>query len=307
MPGSGQAVEPHGHGVLFYAGAGGLATSVGGYLREGLRAGDAVLVLATAGHRRAFASGLAAAGVDVAAVQAAGRLVMLDAATMLHRCMRRGRLAADRFDAMAGDLLAGLAEAGRPVRSYAEMVAVLWDDGQTALAIEMEELWNALATRLPFSLLCGYPDRLLSDAVLADDVHRVRGLHVSVTGAQPVPGGAELSLPCTPEAVRQARRFVYGLLAPTADEMLAADAEIITAELAANALLHAGTGFIISLAVTQAGARIAVRDSVPLPPQGAGALVARPGHGLGVVAHIADRLAVQPVPGGKVVWAEISA
>jgi anti-sigma regulatory factor (Ser/Thr protein kinase) len=305
MPGSGQVVEPHGHGVVFYSGDGGLASSVGGYLSEGLRAGDAALVLATAAHRRAFASGLAAAGVDVAAVQAAGRLIMLDADTMLRRFMRGGRLAPSLFEAITGDMLAGLATAGRSVRSYAETVAVLWDAGQAALAIELEELWNALAARLPFSLLCGYPDRLLADAAAAGDVHRVRGLHVSVTGADP--GRAELSLPQTREAVRQARRFVSGLLASVGDETLVADAEIVAAELAANAVLHARSEFTVTLVPTQAGVRIAVRDSVPLLPQGATALMATPGHGLGVVAHLADRLAVQPVPGGKVVWAELSA
>lgn len=305
MPASGQSVEPHGHGVVFYGGDGDLAAGVGGCLGEGLRAGDAALVLATAPHRRAFASGLAATGVDLGAAQSAGRLIMLDAATTLHRFMRGDRLAPARFDGMTGDLLGRLAAAGRPVRIYAEMVGVLWDAGQVTLALELEEMWNTLATRRPFSLLCGYPDRLLTDTAAAGDVCRMRGLHISVTGAGP--GVAELSLPQTPQAVRQARRFVSGLLAPRGDEMLGADVQIVTAELAANAVLHARSGFTVTVIPTQAGVRVAVRDGSPLPPRGDGALMARDGHGLGVVAHMADRLAVQPVPGGKVVWAELSA
>ena len=307
MPGSGEIIEPHGHGVVFYGGDGDLGASVSGYLGESLHAGDAALVLATAAHRRVFASGLAAVGVDVAAAQAAGRLIMLDASTTLHRFMRGGRLAPARFDAMAGDLLAGLTAAGRRVRGYAEMVAMLWDADQPTLAIELEEMWNTLAARLSFSLLCGYPDRLLIDADAAGDVYRMRGLHVSVTGADLFPGGADLGLPQTREAVRQARRFVSGLLAERGDEMLAADAEIVVAELAANAVLHARSSFSVTVVPTQAGVRISVRDSTPLTPRGDGGLVATPGHGLGVVAHLASRLAVQPVPGGKVVWAELSA
>lgn len=299
---TGRAVEPHGHGAMFYAGGTEPTASVVGYLGDGVRAGDAVLVLAAAAHRHAFASGLAAAGVDVAAVQTTGRLRMLDAATMLHGFLRHDRLDPARFEVVIGGLLARMVAAGRPVRIYAEMVAVLCDAGQASLAIELEELWNALAARLPFSLLCGYPDRLLTDAAAAGDVHRMRGMHVSVTGADPVPGGAELGFPQTAEAVRQARRFVSGLVAPYGDEMLEADAEIVTGELAANAVLHAGTPFTVTMAPTRAGVRIAVRDSVPA----GSALLARPGHGLSVVARIADRLAVQPVPGGKVVWAELS-
>ena len=307
MPwGSGHAVEPHGHGVVFYGGDGELATSVSGYLGEGLRAGDAALVLATAAHRRAFASGLAAEGVDLAAAHAGGLLVTLDAATMLHRFLHDGRLDPARFDAMTRELLARLAPAGRPVRIYAEMVAVLCDAGQASLAIELEELWNALAVRLPFALLCGYPDRLLSDAAITGDVQQVRGMHISVTGADPAPGTAERAFPQTLQATRQARRFVSGLLAPRGDEILVADAEIVTGELTANAVLHARSAFTVTVAPTRAGVRIAVRDSTPLPPGGDGGLVAVSGHGLGVVAHLADRMGVQPVPGGKLVWAELS-
>ena len=307
MPwGSGHAVEPHGHGVVFYGGDGELATSVSGYLGEGLRAGDAALVLATAAHRRAFAAGLAAEGVDLATARATGQLITLDAATMLHRFLRDGRLDPARFDAMTGDLLARLAPAGRPVRIYAELVALLWDAGQVALALELEELWNALAARLPFALLCGYPDRLLTDAATTGDVRQVRGLHISVTGADPAPGTVERAFPQTPQAARQARRFVSGLLAPRGDEILVADAEIVTGELTVNAVLHARSAFTVTVAPTRAGVRIAVRDSTPLPRHNDGGLVAVPGHGLGVVAELADRLAVQPVPGGKLVWAELS-
>ena len=303
---NGHAVQPHGHGLVFYGGDGELAASVGGCLAEGLQDGDTALVVATAAHRRAFASELEAAGVDVSAAQATGRLVMLDADTMLYRFMREGRLDHGRFDTMAGDLLTRLSVAGQPVRIYAEMVALLWDAGQVALAIELEELWNALAARLPFSLLCGYPDHLLADTAAASDVRQVRGLHMSVTGADPAPGAAELSLPPDPHAVRQARRFASGLLAARGDGMLAADAEIVTSELATNAVLHARSAFTVALTPLPAGLRIAVRDHTPLRPQGDGGLVAAPGHGLGVVAHLADQLAVQPVPGGKVVWAELS-
>jgi anti-sigma regulatory factor (Ser/Thr protein kinase) len=293
--------------VVFHHGGRELAASVGGCLAEGLRAGDAALVLATAAHRRTFASGLAAAGVDVSAAQTAGRLLMIDAATMLHRLMPGGRLAPARFDAMAGDLLARMTAAGRPVRIYAEMVALLWHAGQAAQALELEELWSALAARLRFSLLCGYPHRLLTDAAATGDLHRMLGLHISATGAGPAAGGAELRLPQTRLAARRARQFVSALLAPRGDETLTADAEIVTAELAANAVLHARSAFTVTVAPAQAGVRIAVRDGVPLPSRRGAGLVAAKGHGLGLVSQIADRLAVQPVPGGKVVWAELPA
>lgn len=44
-----------------------------------------------------------------------------------------------------------------PVRIFGEMVAVLWAEGKTRTAIRLEELWDELATRHAFSLLCAYP------------------------------------------------------------------------------------------------------------------------------------------------------
>jgi hypothetical protein len=42
------------------------------------------------------------------------------------------------------------------IRAYGEMVDVLWKAGQTDAAITLEMLWNSLASKHPFSLLCGY-------------------------------------------------------------------------------------------------------------------------------------------------------
>src|SRR5205085_1558855 len=37
------------------------------------------------------------------------------------------------------------------------MVAVLWREERRAAAIRLEQLWNELGARVPFSLLCAYP------------------------------------------------------------------------------------------------------------------------------------------------------
>jgi len=97
---------------------------------------------------------------------------------------------------------------------------------------------------------------------------------------------------------------VLGQLGSLADRALASDAAIVIAELAANAIVHARSTFTV--AVSQAGdtVRIAVRDMVPL---GDGErLVTAIGHGLDVVAKIAKRWAVEPLPDGKVIWVELS-
>jgi hypothetical protein len=45
---------------------------------------------------------------------------------------------------------------GIVLRAYGEMVDVLWKQGRTESAIKLEILWNKLALKYNFALLCGY-------------------------------------------------------------------------------------------------------------------------------------------------------
>ena len=179
------AVGPRDHVVQFYGADEELAVTVGGYLAKGLRSGDGILVVATAPHRRAFAAALARAGIDPARERDAGRLLMEDAAELLDRFLVGDVLDHERFQSVASGLILRAAAGTRPVRIYAEMVAVLWDAGQVGLAVELEELWNGLGALLPFSLLCAYPSRLMTGAETADAVREVCVLHSAVSAAEP--------------------------------------------------------------------------------------------------------------------------
>ena len=85
---------------------------------------------------------------------------------------------------------------------------------------------------------------------------------------------------------------------------LVTDAALVVTELATNAVLHARSGFTVSAALSEDAVCLRVADSLPLPGGQAG-LPVQPDHGLGVIAEIADRWGVQPVPGGKAVWASL--
>lgn len=68
------------------------------------------------------------------------------------------------------------------------------------------------------------------------------------------------------------------------------DAAIVVAEFAANAVLHARTGFTVTLTMQPAAVRIGVRDDSPLPAAGTSAAwPVAPTHGLGAVAALAAR------------------
>jgi hypothetical protein len=62
------------------------------------------------------------------------------------------------FEENVAALLAGLADRfpGRTVRAFGELVDLLCERGQPGAAAALEDLWNELAQRHRFSLLCGY-------------------------------------------------------------------------------------------------------------------------------------------------------
>jgi hypothetical protein len=86
---------------------------------------------------------------------------------------------AARFEATMGELVSRAAQGPRELRIYGEMVAVLWDQGNVAAAIALEDLWNDLATRHPFSLFCAYPVSAF-DTEKTEQFRKVCGQHSRV-------------------------------------------------------------------------------------------------------------------------------
>ena len=88
---------------------------------------------------------------------------------------------------------------------------------------------------------------------------------------------------------------------------LIGDAELVTAELVTNAMLHGG-GFIgVSVVPADRGVRIEVADRSPIPPVlGRASDDAMTGRGLRLVASLSARWGTTPAGGGKIVWAEVT-
>jgi hypothetical protein len=169
------------HVVAFYEDERFLEASVGEFVLTGLRQGESVLVVATPEHRQRFEAALTAAGHDVEGSRRAGRYVDLDAETTLATLVVDGELDVQRFQRDVGGWLARATAGGRKVRLYGEMVALLWDRGQLGVALELEDLWNALIARVPFPVLCGYPMRAFETEAASDQFHAICQRHTGVT------------------------------------------------------------------------------------------------------------------------------
>jgi hypothetical protein len=51
--------------------------------------------------------------------------------------------------------------------------------------VRLEQLWNELGERVPFSLLCAYPASSMEPVEVADALESVRALHTRATGTDP--------------------------------------------------------------------------------------------------------------------------
>jgi anti-sigma regulatory factor (Ser/Thr protein kinase) len=129
-------------------------------------------------------------------------------------------------------------------------------------------------------------------------MEQVCRLHSGIIG-----GEAARDFPADRESAREARHFVLDVLGSRVDPAVAVDASIVTAELAANAVLHARSSFGVAVSRSAASVRICVRDNAPLEDRAP--LEVSPDHGLALVDQVASRWAVEALPGGKMVWAEL--
>jgi hypothetical protein len=174
------AFKNHSHVVGFYETEAHLADTVRDYLTSGLHAGAAAIVVATASHRDLFGRALTEAGVDLPEAQRCGRYLALDASDVLATFMVGSVPDPARFEAAIGSLVSQAADGPGEVRIYGEMVAVLWDQGNVAAAIALEDLWNDLATRYPFSLFCAYPLSAFDTGASAEQFRTICGQHSRV-------------------------------------------------------------------------------------------------------------------------------
>jgi PAS domain S-box-containing protein len=158
-PGPGS--DHDGHVVQLYTDDGFLLDVLSRFIGGALAVGDGAVVIATKAHHDGLAQRLKARGVDTARAISQGRYVLLDAHETLPRFLINGSVDETRFTDIIGDVLTRVRNAADDkdsrVAVFGELVALLWADGKPLEALRVEDLWNNLAQKHSFSLLCAYP------------------------------------------------------------------------------------------------------------------------------------------------------
>ena len=139
------------HFVQFYEDDKFLITQIAAFIRSGLRAGDAVIVIATKQHREdlekrlsedLWPPGMPPPGAD--------QYIVLDADDTFSKFMVGGQPNMQNLAEMVGPILKRASGDGvRGVRVAGEMVGLLAANGDHESAIRLEEFWNNLADASP--------------------------------------------------------------------------------------------------------------------------------------------------------------
>ena len=147
-----------GHDVLFYRTDAFLTRTVVDFLAEGVSTGHPIVVIATEAHRRAFADGLRAKGLDPDQGFGDRLSVWLDARETLDTIMEGSRPSRALFMSIVEEAFERLTDKRNylAICCYGEMVDVLWKDGNPEAAGLFEQYINELADRYKFAMLCGY-------------------------------------------------------------------------------------------------------------------------------------------------------
>jgi hypothetical protein len=171
------------HAVMFYRGSE-LAELVGEHLLGAISRGGTAVIVAAPDQRVLVDAWLARAGVDLHATVVNRSYVALDAEDTMRGFMLNGWPDPAAFWRTMSPVLMSSSNREGPVKVYGEMVALLWAAGLVNAAIDVEAMWNELATHYSFSLLCGYPAAARSDAAHADALEQVCAAHSAVLPAR---------------------------------------------------------------------------------------------------------------------------
>jgi hypothetical protein len=120
--------------------------------------GEGVILVPTAAHWEAFRPSLEAEGVDVRAAQGSGQLTVVDADELLPRFMKDTMPDAPVFLGLAGDAIdKARGEARYPkIRWWGEMVNVLWEQGNVAASMNLEDQFDRLAKYHEIAIFCSF-------------------------------------------------------------------------------------------------------------------------------------------------------
>jgi hypothetical protein len=281
----------------------------GSYISDALADGGGALALATADHLRELEAWIALSGTDLDSAAREGRYQGL-AIEGLSTGGDAGPVPDAGLDALLVQALEQIPNAASPVHVFGEVAPALRESLQQSTDMSMLSIGSALRAKRPVSLLCARHQDMTAAAECDEHSQSNRAALVEPPAFPSHSNGTDAAvvssavLPPAPAACGAARRLVRAACESAADAEAIDTAVLVVSELAGNAVRHARSTFTAEVSLPNGSVHLAVTDAQPLPEDWSGFPIARE-HGLGLVAAVADDWSIEPLAGGKVVWAKV--
>src|SRR6516162_4619569 len=149
---------PRDHIVQLYQDQDFLNRAVCRFAGASIANGERIILSPTAVHWKAIRPRLEAEAVDVQAALKRGQLTVVDANETLPRFMRGTMPDSPVFFGVGGDVIGRARAGGRyeRVRWWGEMVDVLWERGEVAASMKLEDLFDHYVARKDgVAIACG--------------------------------------------------------------------------------------------------------------------------------------------------------
>ncbi len=147
---------PRDHIVQLYQDQGFLNRAVCRFAAAALVNGEGMILVPTQDHWNAFRPRLEAEGIDLEAVQRRGQLTVVDADQFLPKFMRGSMPDEPVFLGLAADVITKSKDRYPKVRWWGEMVNVLWERGDVAGSMRLEDLFDQLGHEQDVALFCSF-------------------------------------------------------------------------------------------------------------------------------------------------------
>ena len=149
---------PREHVVQLYQDQDFLNRAVCRFAGAALSNGEGIILVPTQSHWNGIRPRLEAEGVDVKAAQERGQLTVIDADQTLPKFMKGKMPDSPVFLGLAADVIAKARGGGRypKVRWWGEMVNVLWERGDVAASMGLEDLFDQLAHKHDIAIFCSF-------------------------------------------------------------------------------------------------------------------------------------------------------
>ena len=149
---------PRDHIVQLYQDQQFLNRAVCRFAAAAISNGEGVILVPTIAHWDAFRPRLESEGVDVKAAEKRGQLTIVDADNLLPTFMRDGMPDSPVFLGLAANAVSQARGEGRypKVRWWGEMVNILWERGDVAASMNLEDLFDQLAHEQDISIFCSF-------------------------------------------------------------------------------------------------------------------------------------------------------